>query len=111
MNLKQIKNKYAPKPFADNNKVYELKHEKVAFYLNKKAQLFWAADGEKLQPLSNLPWVYQLPFYLTFLHHDDWAERFKDMEIIGAIDLFIKNAYFFESRQEQPMNAQAVLSA
>ncbi|VAW11208.1 hypothetical protein MNBD_BACTEROID03-1239, partial [hydrothermal vent metagenome] len=32
-------------------------------------------------------------FYFRFLRDDTLAERFKDMEIIGAIDLYIKYVF------------------
>ncbi|GMN06531.1 hypothetical protein MTsPCn5_19200 [Croceitalea sp. MTPC5] len=77
-------------------KVFGLAKEGVSFYLDKRSQLYWSKDGIRLEGIATLPWEYQLPFYLRFLHNDELAERFKKMEILGAIDIFIKNHYFFD---------------
>lgn len=75
--------------------VFELEKESITFYLDKKSTLYWSLDNIQLLTLDNLPWKYQLPFYLRFLHNNELAQRFKDMEIVGAIDVFIKREYFF----------------
>ncbi len=47
-----------------------------------------------------MPWTYQKFFYFAFISNDFMAERFKDMEPIGAIDLFLKNLYVGGEPQE-----------
>jgi len=91
---------------AANVKVFSLSKEGVSFYLDKKSRLFWSKDGIKMLELHDLPWKYQLPFFLQFLHNNEFAERFKDMEILGAIDVFIKNQYFFSSNSELNLRLQ-----
>lgn len=85
-------------------KVFGLKEEGVVFYLDKTSKLYWSKDGIELKLLEKLPWRYQLPFYLKFLHNDGLAERFKRMEILGAIDVFIKNNYFFNNNRSGSYN-------
>ncbi len=86
--------------------VFSLEQEKVEFYMDKKSNLYWSTTKERLKPITTMPWEYQLPFFLRFLHNNELAERFKNMEILGAIDVFIKHVHFFENQKKQPSLAQ-----
>ncbi len=74
--------------------LYNLPQHGITFYTDRKAELFWKKADSNLLPLRQLPWKLQVPFYLKFLHDDRLAERFKDLEILGAIDIYIKSKYF-----------------
>jgi len=74
-------------------KIFTIEFHGLSIYIDKYSNLFWAEKGERLLPLNTMPWKYQQAFYLNFLHDYELSERFKDMEIIGAIDLFIKSKY------------------
>lgn len=76
---------------------YRLKKEGVRFYIDKKSRVYWSIKGQSEKPLAELPWEYQQPFYFQFLHNSSLAERFKDMEILGAIDVFIKSQFLLKS--------------
>ncbi len=74
--------------------LFELPLHNLTVLGDQYANLFWQYEDSQPAPLAELPWKFQLPFYLTFLHDDELAERFKNMEIIGAIDVYIKSKYF-----------------
>ncbi len=62
----------------------------MTIYLDSDSKLFYRLKEDSLRSMELLPWKLQMPFFLTFLHNRFLSERFKDMEIIGAIDLYIK---------------------
>lgn len=74
--------------------LFELPHHQCTILADQYANIFWTTERSDIKPLSEMPWELQAPFYLTFLHDDRLAERFKDYEILGAIDIYIKSAYF-----------------
>lgn len=74
--------------------LFELKQLELTIYGDKYANLFWQTTNAKILPLTTLPWKFQMPFFLKFLHDDTLAERFKNLEILGAIDVYIKSKYF-----------------
>ena len=73
--------------------IFKLEDYNIVFLMDSHAHLYWKKDNGKNQKLSTLPWKYQLPFYLKFLHNDDLSGRYKDLDIVGAIDLYIKHKY------------------
>ncbi len=62
--------------------------------MDKRSNLFFGENESCLKPLEEMPWESQQYFFFTFLHDDDLSERFRNMEIIGAIDLYIKSMFF-----------------
>lgn len=76
------------------NVVFELPEYGLTILSDPFANLFWKHADAEVMPLAELPWELQLPFFLKFLHDDRLAERFKDCEILGAIDIYIKSKYF-----------------
>lgn len=74
--------------------IFELKEQGLKFSLDSDANLFWSREGKTLKELATLPWKFQLPFYLKFLHNDDLSECFKDLNILGAMDIYIKLKFF-----------------
>ncbi len=73
--------------------IFILNKPHLTIYMDKCSNLFWAANNLKIYPLQHMPWQYQQAFFFTFLHSAELSEKFKDMEIIGAIDLFIKSKF------------------
>ncbi len=72
------------------NAISYINTHNLTFYLDKNSNLYFSECTGPLSAIEKMPWKFQLPFYLTFLRDDTLAERFKDMEILGAIDLYIK---------------------
>ena len=70
--------------------IFELKDFNLKILMNPFARIFWKVGNGKVVALSSMPWKYQLPFYLKFLHNDALSERYKNFDIIGAIDVYIK---------------------
>ncbi|MEM7487462.1 MAG: hypothetical protein AAF348_19840 [Bacteroidota bacterium] len=85
-------------------KVFTIDTLKLCIYMDKYANLFWSVRGERLLPINALPWKYQKIFYFKFLHDDGIAAKFKEMEIIGAIDLYIKSTHV----QGKPLDLEPV---
>jgi len=75
------------------NTLFEVQNYGFAILADQHANLFWKTKHSKINPLIDLPWKFQMPFFLTILHDDNLAERFKNFEILGAIDLYIKGRY------------------
>lgn len=69
---------------------YQVKDSCISISMDNHGGLFWHEPEKKTLPLKTMPWKFQLPFYLKFLHNDNLAERFKNLKILGAIDLYIK---------------------
>ena len=84
-------------------KVFQLVEDEVDFYIDKMSKLYWTKNGMDFKRIESLPWDYQLPFYLRFLHDDMLMERLKNMKIIGAIDVYIKHNYFFSPSHDYSM--------
>ncbi len=70
--------------------IFRISDYGLALFVDEYATIFFSCNGRQALPISKMPWKLQLPFFLTFLHDHSLAERFKDMEIVGAIDLYIK---------------------
>ena len=75
-------------------KIFTLSEMEMSIYLDRYSNLFWRVGEEHPKPLQTLPWKYQQAFYLTFLRDVKLTNTLKNMEIIGAIDLFIKGQYY-----------------
>jgi len=73
--------------------LFEVQNYGFTILIDQHANLFWKAKDSGIKPLIDLPWKFQMPFYLTILHDDRLAEQFKNFEILGAIDLYIKLKY------------------
>ncbi len=91
-----------------NNKLkliysYQVKETHVSISMNNHGSLFWNKKEKKSLPLETMPWKFQLPFYLKFLHNHNLAERFKNLEILGAIDLYIKLKFCLKEPLELPV--------
>ncbi len=81
------------KPLEKNDKmleIFQIPNYGLTLFVNQYASIFFSYNGQQALPISKMPWKLQLPFFLTFLHDHSLAERFKDLEIVGAIDLYIK---------------------
>ncbi len=75
-------------------KIFEIPQMPLSIYIDKNSSLYYKTTTKQIQSIYQLPWKLQLPFYLTFLHNNSLAEKFKDLEIIGAINIYIKAKYF-----------------
>lgn len=75
------------------NTLFEVQDYGFTILMDRYANLFWKTKNSDIKPLIDLPWKFQMPFFLTILHNDKLAERFKNFEILGAIDLYIKSKY------------------
>ncbi len=69
---------------------YQVKDSCITISMDNHGGLFWHEQEKESLLLETMPWKFQLPFYFKFLHNDNLAERFKNLGIIGAIDLYIK---------------------
>lgn len=74
--------------------IFTLEKIETSIFMDKSSNLFWSNGNGRILPLAHMPWRLQQPFFLTFLHNESLSEKFKDLEIIGAIDLFVKNCFF-----------------
>lgn len=97
LNIKNQSHTRKPRMYlsTEKMKVFQLDEEKVDFYIDEMSRLYWTRNGIEFMNMESLPWDYQLPFYLRFLHDDSLMERLKNLKIIGAIDVYIKCHYFF----------------
>ena len=74
----------------DLTEILRLQKNELILFMDNFANIYYQVNGKELMPLAKMPWKLQLPFFLTFLHDDVLADRFKDLEVIGAIDLYLK---------------------
>lgn len=70
--------------------VYRIENPMVTFYLDKDSNLFYSEVYNEYYSLQQMPWRLQQPFYFIFLNNQELEDKFKDVGVIGAIDLFIK---------------------
>ena len=75
-------------------RIFYLEEMELSIHLDKNSNLFWSYPQGKILPLSDMPRKIQIAFFLTFLHREELSEKFKDMAILGAIDLYIKNSFY-----------------
>ncbi|WP_298474805.1 hypothetical protein [uncultured Maribacter sp.] len=73
--------------------IFDLKELHLKLYLDKNSNLYYREDTNEIYPLKQMPWRLQAPFYFKFLHSQQLGDLFKDHDVIGGIDLFVKWKY------------------
>lgn len=70
--------------------IFNIEDLVLKLYLDKKSNLYFSEDSCGIYPIKKMPWRLQAPFYFTFLHSKELGNLFKDHDVIGGIDLFVK---------------------
>ncbi len=82
-------------------KVYELKAERVQFYMDATGAIHWATSNDDIKRLSALPLRLQVPFMVKFIRNHHLAEKLRYIEdpLVG-IEVYIK-ANFLENKEKE----------
>ena len=71
--------------------IYDLENLELKLFLNKNSNLYFKSyHSDSILPIEQMPWKLQSPFYFTYLHDKKLGDMFRNHDIIGGIDLFVK---------------------
>lgn len=76
-------------------KIYEYFQDEMRILIltDRHNNIFWQKGNETPSTILNMPWRFQIPFYLTFLHDDKLASKYKDMQVLEAIHVYLKDNF------------------